>query len=193
MNGLEIQESSGLYFKEQVRRELVERFGWQRVYQGGLRVYTTHRSRSCSGRRDARREGPGRHRAAAAATSTRKRGKDAPIKEGSLPQYLQGALVAMDPTTGYVRAMVGGRDFDESRFNRAMQAKRQSGLGVQAVRVCDGARSRLLARDRHRQPERSDRDAAGRLGPGGRALDGRLDDAADGAADVEQPRRRAAA
>ena len=33
----------------------------------------------------------------------------------------------MDPATGHVRAMVGGRDFDESRFNRATQAKRQSG------------------------------------------------------------------
>ncbi len=40
-NALEIKETFGLYFKEQVRRELVERFGWQRVYQGGLRVYTT--------------------------------------------------------------------------------------------------------------------------------------------------------
>jgi membrane carboxypeptidase/penicillin-binding protein len=33
----------------------------------------------------------------------------------------------MDPATGYVEAMVGGRDFTESRFNRAVQAKRQSG------------------------------------------------------------------
>ena len=41
VNGLEVNESSGLYFKEAVRRELVERFGWQRVSQGGLRVYTT--------------------------------------------------------------------------------------------------------------------------------------------------------
>ena len=40
-NALEIKETFGLYFKEQVRRELVEKFGWQRVYQGGLRVYTT--------------------------------------------------------------------------------------------------------------------------------------------------------
>ena len=40
-DALEIEETFGLYFKEQVRRELVERFGWQRVYQGGLRVYTT--------------------------------------------------------------------------------------------------------------------------------------------------------
>src|SRR5262249_48866615 len=41
--------------------------------------------------------------------------------------YLQGALVAMDPETGYVRAMVGGRDFNESHFNRAVQARRQAG------------------------------------------------------------------
>ena len=50
-----------------------------------------------------------------------------PPKTRELPEYLQGALLAMDPTTGYVRAMVGGRDFNESRFNRATQAKRQSG------------------------------------------------------------------
>ena len=36
-NAIEVRETSGLYFKEHVRRELVERFGWQRVYQGGLR------------------------------------------------------------------------------------------------------------------------------------------------------------
>jgi penicillin-binding protein 1A len=40
---------------------------------------------------------------------------------------LQAALVAMDPVTGHVRAMVGGRDFAESHFNRAVQARRQPG------------------------------------------------------------------
>ena len=54
------------------------------------------------------------------------RGKQAVAKDGR-PDYLQGALFAMDPATGFVEAMVGGRDFNESRFNRAMQAKRQSG------------------------------------------------------------------
>jgi penicillin-binding protein 1A len=43
------------------------------------------------------------------------------------PEPLQVALVAMDPATGHVRAMVGGRDFDDSRFNRAVQARRQPG------------------------------------------------------------------
>ena len=39
-DSLSVTESFGLYYKEQVRQELVERFGWERVYQGGLRVYT---------------------------------------------------------------------------------------------------------------------------------------------------------
>lgn len=40
---------------------------------------------------------------------------------------LEGALVAIDPATGYVKAMVGGRDFSRSKFNRAVQARRQPG------------------------------------------------------------------
>src|SRR5207247_10383799 len=40
---------------------------------------------------------------------------------------LQAALVALDPQTGHVRAMVGGRDFQASPFNRATQAERQPG------------------------------------------------------------------
>jgi 1A family penicillin-binding protein len=126
VNGLEIQESSGLYFKEQVRRELVDRFGWQRVYQGGLRVYTTldaglqqaAEALVEKGLSEIERRPGFKHP---------RRGKDVPLKAGELTQYLQGALIAIDPTTGYVRAMVGGRDFDESRFNRAVQAKRQAG------------------------------------------------------------------
>ncbi len=41
--------------------------------------------------------------------------------------YVQGAFVALDARTGYVRALVGGRDFKASAFNRAVQAKRQPG------------------------------------------------------------------
>lgn len=40
---------------------------------------------------------------------------------------LEGALVAIDPTNGYIKAMVGGRDFTRSKFNRAVQAHRQPG------------------------------------------------------------------
>lgn len=41
--------------------------------------------------------------------------------------YLQGAVVAIDPATGDVRALVGGRDYAESPFNRAVNAVRQPG------------------------------------------------------------------
>ncbi len=43
------------------------------------------------------------------------------------PAYLQGALVAIDPASGEVRALVGGRNFGESQFDRAIQARRQAG------------------------------------------------------------------
>ena len=39
----------------------------------------------------------------------------------------QGALIAIEPRTGEIKAMVGGYDFDESKFNRATQAMRQTG------------------------------------------------------------------
>ena len=40
---------------------------------------------------------------------------------------LQGAVVVLEPGTGHVVAMVGGRDYAESQFNRATQARRQPG------------------------------------------------------------------
>jgi penicillin-binding protein 1A len=126
VNGLEVSESSGLYFKETVRRELVEKFGWPRVSQGGLRVYTTIDM-------DLQREAESLVEKSLQEIESRKsfphppRAKVARVKEGEAPDYLQGALVALDPKTGYVRALVGGRDFNESRFNRAIQAKRQAG------------------------------------------------------------------
>jgi 1A family penicillin-binding protein len=132
-DGLRAEEPHGLYFKEQVRRELVDRFGWQRVYQGGLRVYTTinmpmqevaeaaiaEQIKSIEARRAAWQ----RSRA-----PQKKLAKNAPpAKVPRETDVLQGALIALEPDTGYVRAMVGGRDFDASHFNRAVQAHRQPG------------------------------------------------------------------
>ncbi|WHY77496.1 PBP1A family penicillin-binding protein [Neobacillus sp. WH10] len=46
---------------------------------------------------------------------------------------IQVGLVAMDPKNGYVRAMVGGRDYDKSPFNRAVQAIRQPGSTIKPL------------------------------------------------------------
>ena len=46
---------------------------------------------------------------------------------------IQVGMVAMDPKNGYVKAMVGGRDYDKSPFNRAVQAIRQPGSTIKPL------------------------------------------------------------
>jgi penicillin-binding protein 1A len=46
---------------------------------------------------------------------------------------VQGAFLALDPAAGAVRAMVGGYRFEESQFNRALQARRQTGSAFKPV------------------------------------------------------------
>ena len=53
-------------------------------------------------------------------------GKDGQFRLRQVPE-VSGAIVAMDPTTGRVLAMVGGFSYDQSQFNRATQALRQPG------------------------------------------------------------------
>ena len=117
-DALRSEESYGQYFKEEVRKQLVQRFGWDRVYQGGLRVYTTIDL-------DVEKDAEAQVAKALKEIEQRQLKKGTLNSQGSDP--LQAALVAMDPHTGEVRAMVGGRNFDSSRFNRATQARRQSG------------------------------------------------------------------
>ena len=117
------EEPNGQYFKEEVRQQLVKQFGWERLSEGGLKVYTTI--------------DPDMQRAAEATVANSleqieaRRAKRAQsrgtAKTESAADRLEAALVALDPTTGEVRAMVGGRDFKSSRFNRATQALRQPG------------------------------------------------------------------
>ena len=125
------EEPHGQYFKEQVRQELVNRFGWQRVYQGGLRVYSTidmpmqtaaEKSIADQIKAIETRRAAWQARRAAA---REKAGQPAVPPDSA--DVLQAALIALEPDTGQVRAMVGGRDFDTSHFNRAVQARRQAG------------------------------------------------------------------
>jgi penicillin-binding protein 1A len=57
---------------------------------------------------------------------TAKDGENLSVEQQTLPP-IQGALVSIENRTGYVRALVGGLDFQRSRFNRAVQALRQPG------------------------------------------------------------------
>ncbi|MBI3815031.1 MAG: PBP1A family penicillin-binding protein [Nitrospinae bacterium] len=46
---------------------------------------------------------------------------------------VQGALLCIDPSTGFVRAMVGGYDFERSKFNRSIQSQRQPGSAFKPI------------------------------------------------------------
>lgn len=53
--------------------------------------------------------------------------------KGATSDYLQGMVVAMDPASGDVRALVGGRDYAQSRFDRAIDAMRQPGSAFKPI------------------------------------------------------------
>ncbi len=90
------------YFVEWIRQEVERKYGYDELWRGGLKIYTT---------------------------------LDLDMQkaaEESLVGYLkendhQGALLAIDPHTGDIKALVGGRDFWENQYNRATQAHRQTG------------------------------------------------------------------
>jgi penicillin-binding protein 1A len=124
-DGLQSNERHGRYFKEQVRRELVDLFGAEKVYEGGLRVFSTIDPDVQALAEVSIADGLAALEKRVQAASRRARGKGAGAPQSAEP--LQGALVALDPGTGHVLAMVGGRDFDASSFNRAVQARRQPG------------------------------------------------------------------
>ncbi|HSJ07114.1 MAG TPA: PBP1A family penicillin-binding protein [Longimicrobiales bacterium] len=118
----------GPYFVEWVRTLLESRYGYT-LYSSGLRVYTSldlEMQRAAQAAMDsgwARIERtPGYRHATYAATMA-----DTARHEVAESPYLQGMFIALDPATGEVRAMVGGRDFRDSKFNRATQALRQPG------------------------------------------------------------------
>lgn len=123
----ERSNSWGEWFRQAVTRELVDRFGWDLVSQSGLRVYTTLDAVAQRAAEQAMTEGLDRiEKRAAFRHQPRTASADA-NQTDTAPDYLQGALVAIDPATGEVRALVGGRDFSDSQFDRVSQARRQSG------------------------------------------------------------------
>ena len=130
------EDPTGLHFKEILRRQLLERFGKEAIYQGRLRVYTTidgdmqkaaeaavvSSLKEIESRiRPPARKGRVRLRASATA------GQAGAAKPAEPDEPLQASLIALDPLTGEVRAIVGGRDTASVGLNRALQSKRQPG------------------------------------------------------------------
>ncbi|MEI6157487.1 MAG: PBP1A family penicillin-binding protein, partial [Atribacterota bacterium] len=98
LSGLKKIASEAPYFVDYVLKDLLNQFDEEMVFSGGLKVFTT---------------------------------LDLDVQEianKTLKESgYQGAILCLDPKNGNILAMVGGRDYQESKFNRAYQALRQPG------------------------------------------------------------------
>ena len=127
------------YFVEWIRQLLDQQFG-QQLYEQGLKVYTTlDLDLQSAAERSVERQlraiedgkyGSYKHETYEAYLAQASGGEE---RASANSPYLQGAFIAMDPRSGAVRALVGGRDFDDSKFNRATQALRQPGSTFKPV------------------------------------------------------------
>lgn len=86
------------HFTNWVLRKLVKEHGSERIYRGGLKVYTTLSLELQRRAVEALKEG---------------------LQDGSDSGVTEGAVVSIDPTNGYVRAMVGSSDYAKTNFNYA--------------------------------------------------------------------------
>ncbi len=108
------------YFIEHVKKTLEEQIDSSRLYKEGLTIYTTLRWNIQQTAEKAISDG---------IAALEKRMKRNGIKSDDH----QSAVVSIDVRTGAIIAMVGGRDFKESPFNRATMAKRQPGSAFKPI------------------------------------------------------------
>jgi penicillin-binding protein 1A len=109
----ERRRTTGQYFLEYVQQTLEGKYGADMVFKGGLNVYTTLNPTMQLAAEQALRDGL--------------KALEGRTAKGKTAEHPEGAIVTLEPQTGYVRAMVGGYDFFRSEFNRAVQARRQPG------------------------------------------------------------------
>ena len=144
----------GAYFTESVRQQLARDYGGSYIYHGGLMVETTL---------DLELQEAAEEIVEAHIQSIERR-NNYPYLRGEAdsmlaplglppaatlpaPLRLQAALVAIEPSTGAIRALVGGRDFVESPFNRATQAPRQPASAFKPFIYAEAIRSGLRTTD----------------------------------------------
>lgn len=92
------------YFSEYIRETLLDQFTEAEVFKGGMKVYTTLDPAIQDAAEEAVRK-----------------------KEASIDSDIIVAMTAVDPETGFIKAMVGGKDYHEKKYNFATHAKRSCG------------------------------------------------------------------
>jgi penicillin-binding protein 1A len=174
-----LEEATGEapYFTEYVRQYIEATYGVKQLYKDGVSVHTTLDSRVQQIAEDVLEK----QLEEVQRTVDERRRRNPPDStfwagmttrsDTVAATVVQGALVAIDPHTGHILAMVGGRNFTESKFNRAVQALRQPGSSFKpfiyaaaiekglrpTLRLPDTAVSIAMADGSSWQPENYDR------------------------------------
>ncbi len=107
------------YFLDALRSRLEKKLGEEELLTGGYTIYTTLDLNWQE----------------AAQEILQKKLKDIPKRHPNQNQKRipQGAIVCFDNATGGVRILIGGRDYEESQYNRALQARRQPGSAFKPI------------------------------------------------------------
>jgi 1A family penicillin-binding protein len=130
------------YAVDYIRQQVIAAVGWDRAMSDGFRIHTTIDSKlqevaekSLRAQLDDAEATPGyQHQTYAQYTALLQelRKSKSPNGKSSVPrpEYLQGAVIALDNRTGGILALVGGRDFEQNEYDRALQARRPPGTAM---------------------------------------------------------------
>ena len=122
------------YAVDYIRQQVISAVGWDRAMNEGFRIHTTIDAElqkvaeeSLRTHLDQAERHPGYSHQTYAdyAAKFHKGSVNSPA-----PEYLQGAVIALDNATGGILALVGGRDFEHNQYDRALQAKRPAGTAM---------------------------------------------------------------
>ncbi len=124
-----VTSAKAAYFIEYIRQILEPKYGFNALWKGGLNIYTTLDLNIQTAAETIMEQNLAVAEAEAAKERARKNEMTPPdeIDTATHTWRLQGSFVLLDIKTGGIRAMIGGRDYKETQFNRTTQASRQPG------------------------------------------------------------------
>ena len=127
------------YAVDYIRQQVIAAVGWDRAMNEGFRIHTTIDADLQKVAEDSLRKSldqaeqhPGyNHQTYADYAANFKKAKSSnTMSSQPAPEYLQGAVIALDNQTGGILVLVGGRDFEHNQYDRALQAKRPAGTAM---------------------------------------------------------------
>jgi 1A family penicillin-binding protein len=127
------------YAVDYIRQRVIEAVGWDRAMNEGFRIHTTidadlQKAAEESLRAhlaEVEKHADYKHQTYAEYAANFKKARASGNNGGQpAPDYLQGAVVALDNETGGVLVLVGGRDFEHNQYDRALQARRPAGTAM---------------------------------------------------------------